>query len=273
MDENKMVNCCTEELKCKPCVQVNVSPCCNCSENSNGHSPYIGENGNWFEWSVEANDFVDTGVRAEGLQGENGQNGTDGKSAYEIAVEHGFVGTEADWMDSLKAKTDKSRNIGEIFWWPLITPPEDSLYCDGRAISRVDYKDLFSIIGVNFGAGDGSKTFNLPDMRGEFIRGYDPKSVRDPSGSTRGIGKHQEQTRAPIIGATNEPSNKCFWHGMDAEGIDIPINTDYIYSTDSSTMNLYTAATRYSQVSGPPRWYGSRPTNINLLPCIRFKNN
>ena len=59
----------------------------------------IGENGNWYI------NGVDTGIKAHGDKGENGTNGTNGttgKSAYEIAVENGFNGTEAEWLESLK---------------------------------------------------------------------------------------------------------------------------------------------------------------------------
>lgn len=47
------------------------------------------------------------------------------------------------------------------------------LLCDGRAVSRATYSALFETIGTAWGAGDGSTTFNLPDMRGRFVRGVD----------------------------------------------------------------------------------------------------
>jgi plastocyanin len=45
--------------------------------------------------------------------------------------------------------------------------------CDGSAISRTSYDDLFIAIGINWGQGDNSSTFNLPDLRGRFLRGVD----------------------------------------------------------------------------------------------------
>lgn len=51
------------------------------------------------------------------------------------------------------------------------TPPTDWLICDGRAVSRTVYADLFAAIGIAHGQGDGSATFNLPDYRGQFLRG------------------------------------------------------------------------------------------------------
>ncbi len=51
-------------------------------------------------------------------------------------------------------------------------PPEGWLLADGSAVSRIQYADLFNVIGTTYGAGDGSTTFNLPDFRGKFLRGY-----------------------------------------------------------------------------------------------------
>jgi hypothetical protein len=46
-------------------------------------------------------------------------------------------------------------------------------FCDGREISRSEYPELHALVGEIFGAGDNSTTFNLPDLRGRFIRGLD----------------------------------------------------------------------------------------------------
>jgi len=53
------------------------------------------------------------------------------------------------------------------------------LLCDGSAVSRTTYADLFALIGDNFGSGDGSTTFNLPDYRGKFLRGLGGDSAAD----------------------------------------------------------------------------------------------
>lgn len=59
------------------------------------------------------------------------------------------------------------------------------LLCDGRAISRVTYATLFALVGERFGEGDNSTTFNIPDLRGRFIRGRDLATARDPNAGTR----------------------------------------------------------------------------------------
>jgi microcystin-dependent protein len=67
---------------------------------------------------------------------------------------------------------DKS-DPGSLAWWPKNTPPTGWLERDGSAISRTTYAALFAVIGTDYGVGDGSTTFNIPDDRGLFIRGWD----------------------------------------------------------------------------------------------------
>ena len=68
-------------------------------------------------------------------------------------------------------KVPLSSPVGAVFFFAKSTPPEHALACDGAAVSRAAYPELFGAIGTTFGAGDGSTTFNLPDLRGRFIRG------------------------------------------------------------------------------------------------------
>ena len=64
--------------------------------------------------------------------------------------------------------------------------PDGYYLCDGSAVSRTDDAGLFAAIGTAYGAGDGSTTFNLPDFRGKFLRGY-------KANTTAQIGTAQEQ--------------------------------------------------------------------------------
>lgn len=61
--------------------------------------------------------------------------------------------------------------VGSLIMGPIVTTPVGYILCDGQDVSRTDYSDLFAVIGTNFGAGDGSTTFNVPDYRGCFLRG------------------------------------------------------------------------------------------------------
>lgn len=53
------------------------------------------------------------------------------------------------------------------------TEPSGWLFCYGQAVNRVTYAALFSAIGTTYGVGDGSTTFNLPDLRGRTVAGQD----------------------------------------------------------------------------------------------------
>lgn len=59
-----------------------------------------------------------------------------------------------------------------IFPYAAATAPTGFLLCDGAAVSRATYSGLFALIGTTYGAGDGSTTFNVPDLRSRFPLGY-----------------------------------------------------------------------------------------------------
>lgn len=61
--------------------------------------------------------------------------------------------------------------IGTIITSALDAPPTGYLDCDGAALSRTTYAALFSAIGTKFGSGDGTTTFNMPDLRNKFVKG------------------------------------------------------------------------------------------------------
>lgn len=63
--------------------------------------------------------------------------------------------------------------IGSVSAFAMPTPPKGWLVCDGSEVSRTDYADLYAAIGTVWGDGDQISTFNLPDLRGEFLRGLD----------------------------------------------------------------------------------------------------
>lgn len=75
--------------------------------------------------------------------------------------------------------------LGTILMYGGVTAPTYFLVCDGSAVSRTTYATLFAAIGTRYGIGDGSTTFNLPDNRGLFPRGYSGTSTNDPDKATR----------------------------------------------------------------------------------------
>ncbi|MBN2531662.1 MAG: tail fiber protein [Spirochaetales bacterium] len=92
-------------------------------------------------------------------------------------------------------KTGVVMPLGTIlpFAGPADKVPEGWIICDGRAINRTTYVDLFEIIGTAWGTGDGSNTFNIPDLRGMFLRGVDSPGP-DKDGIDNGPGGNDPDT-------------------------------------------------------------------------------
>ena len=106
-------------------------------------------------------------------------------------------------MDISKIKTkridgldDELRKIvqpGDICY-SLRNEKEGWILCDGRAVSRTDYSDLFEAIGTQYGEGDGTTTFNVPNYRGKFLQ-----MVSD----SQTVGQEIEAGLPNIIGQTS----------------------------------------------------------------------
>jgi microcystin-dependent protein len=107
----------------------------------------------------------------------------------------GFLQT--DGSGNLSFQVVAGVPIGSVFCMAVATVPTGYLECNGAAVSRTTYAALFAIIGVQYGAGNGSSTFNIPDLRGEFVRGYDHgrgvdnnRSINDPQGASNASHNH-----------------------------------------------------------------------------------
>ena len=98
-------------------------------------------------------------------------------------------GTKADQFSCVPA--------GTVLPFAGDTAPSGWAICNGDPVSRTDYAELFTAIGELWGVGDGSTTFNLPDMRGQFLRGLDASGTVDPDGAGRVIGDNQTDANKP----------------------------------------------------------------------------
>ena len=63
------------------------------------------------------------------------------------------------------ASTTITQPTGSVIMWTNVTPPSGWLLCNGQAVSRTSYSGLFAILGISFGSGDGSTTFNVPNFQ------------------------------------------------------------------------------------------------------------
>ena len=107
-----------------------------------------------------------------------------GIQAAQIGSLSAQIGSQATQIAALQAEVVP---VGTIIAYSAETPPPGYLECDGTPLSRADYSRLFAAIGTAFGEGDGSTTFHLPDLRGQFLRGWSHSSplAFDPDRNVR----------------------------------------------------------------------------------------
>ncbi len=101
---------------------------------------------------------------------------------------------------------------GTVHLFATTTAPSGYLECDGSAVSRTTYADLFGIIGTTWGAGDGSSTFNLPDLRGEFVRGWDNGKGTDSGRSFATSQADQNKSHSHSASASSSVSDPGHAH-------------------------------------------------------------
>jgi microcystin-dependent protein len=121
----------------------------------------------------------------------------------------------ANWYATVAAPTIVPP--GSIFPYGGATAPSGWLLCNGAAISRTTYATLFAIVGTAFGSGDGSTTFNIPDFRGRFLRGWDNSAGRDPDAAGRTAMSSGGDT-GDKIGSVQDHAFDEHTHTQDAHG-------------------------------------------------------
>jgi len=108
-----------------------------------------------------------------------------GEMFYRTDEDKLYIRNNTGWGES-----GGSATVGTVSSVGSTVIPDGYLQCDGSTISRTTYADLFADIGTVYGVGDGSTTFNIPDLRGEFLRGWDDSRGVDAGrsfGSTQGF--------------------------------------------------------------------------------------
>ena len=120
--------------------------------------------------------------------------------------------------------------IGTIFQYPGTTAPTNYMICDGSTISRTTYADLFAVIGTTYGAGDGSTTFNIPDLKGKVVVGLDSNDTDfDTLGETGGEKTHK-------LGISELPkSTPTFRSGNDGNFNMTYVGTNGNFTADTIT--------------------------------------
>ena len=154
----------------------------------------------------------------------------------------------------------------QISYFASPVAPDGWLKCDGSAYSRVTYAGLFAAIGTTWGAGDGSTTFNVPDLRGEFIRVWDDAKGID-------VGRVFGTLQAADVGSHQHNYDDLY--GLQDD------NGSAVYDRNGNRLYKYSGwGDDGDNDSGGPAWFYSktaaaggtetRPRNVALLACIKY---
>jgi len=188
-------------------------------------------------------------------------------TAAEINYLSGVTSAIQDQIDAVNTAVSEVVSVpsGTVINVAMQTAPTGYLKADGTAVSRATYAALFAAIGTTFGVGDGATTFNLPDLRGEFVRGWD---------DGRGVDGGR------VFGSAQDSANKDHYHllvrnttGAATGGTWDGAVTDHITSVGSVDNSAYrlraSSADPNVAASSSEGETDSRPRNIALLACIK----
>lgn len=188
--------------------------------------------------------------------------GTAGLGANTFTAPQTLPGNASGPLEAVpKQQLDASVAIaappGALMAFAMNVAPSGWLRCDGTAVSRTTYASLFAAIGTLYGPGNGATTFNLPELRGEFLRGHD-------AGRGVDVGRVIGSTQAGEI-ATHNHTIKRVGPGVGAGGTPAVIYADS--GRDSGTYQ-----SEYGDSTGPINTSGgteTRPRNVAVLYCIK----
>lgn len=94
---------------------------------------------------------------------------------------------QALWQRTGAGQGSATSPTGMITAFGAATPPSGWVICDGSAISRTTFQALFAVIGITYGGGDGSTTFNLPNLRGRVILGVSGSHAIGSTGGAESV--------------------------------------------------------------------------------------
>ena len=187
----------------------------------------------------------------------------------------------SDILATTKALFDLMSSIngsmtGMVGMFPMAAPPPGWLRANGAAVSRTTYVDLFKRIGTIHGAGNGTTTFNVPDLRGEFLRGWDNGRGVDVGralgsaqasqnllhihdAETEQAGEHRHDIIVPRdLGRQSSPDDQDAFLGDETEQGYNHLQTEPA------------GAHGHTVIVEPSGGSEARPRNIALLACIKY---
>jgi microcystin-dependent protein len=184
-----------------------------------------------------------------------------------MAATKGYVDTQ---IAAIPGSSDQTP-AGTVIWTARSTAPTGYLKANGAAISRTTYATLFSAIGTTYGAGDGSTTFNLPDLRGEFVRGWDDGRGID-SGRVFGTLQTDELKAHSHSGSISAVGDHAHSYDMAVAAGDNDAQAGNTRQTQDATSGRSTGAAgahTHSLTINSTGGTETRPRNLALLACVK----
>lgn len=182
---------------------------------------------------------------------------------------------DATTLNAIIAKINAIIAAGNAFAGTIIafggaSAPAGFLACDGSAISRTTYADLFTAIGTTWGVGDGSTTFNLPDLRGAFLRGTSTHGTNTMADGNAFAG--------PLVGSFENDQMQGHYHqaaAAQASGGASIWSPEYWSASRSDTLSdvteqLVQEPTNDGTNGAPRSGDETRPFNAGILYCIKY---
>lgn len=185
-----------------------------------------------------------------------------------------YTKTQCDDKFALKAKVlEQIKNAapaGTIIASAAANAPEGYLLCDGSALSRSAYSALFTAIGTAYGAGDKTTTFNIPDLRGEFLRGADNGRGID---SGRVLGSAQGDAIRNIRGAVGIGKSSSLQANGTISGVfadNIALSGAETYQDINSAVEQSKDVVTFDASKVVPTANENRPRNVAVNYFIKY---
>ena len=181
------------------------------------------------------------------------------------------LGDDANFAATTAECLAEAAPSGMIAYFAGQTAPAGWLKANGAAVSRTAYARLFAAVGTTYGAGDGKTTFNLPDLRGEFLRGWDDGRGADAGRAFGSAQAHAMQTHTHGIGIMSNSDDVWFieqdWSGAyPAALLNGELNRYERGTATGGAYDHHNLGTTPATTAGEE----TRPRNIALLACIKI---
>ena len=152
--------------------------------------------------------------------------------------------------------------VGSIVMWPSATVPSGWLHCNGQSVNRNTYQDLFNVIGTTYGADDANH-FDVPDMRGLFVRGWANGESDDPDRASRT--NRGDGTTGDNVGTKQDDQYKSHNHNLLYGSGSFGGSSGAVTPRGSNTPTVPGITDRISSSGGNE----TRPKNIAMMYIIR----